>query len=92
MILVASETLLQHHALIRCMNQHHITVVERQLRDPVDLILDDRSCVVVRPSTLLLDEKSVIELADKIASRIEFEQCWLVFEFTGDDERLNLCP
>jgi hypothetical protein len=85
--LIASEGLLQRHSLVRGLEKQHVALIERTLRDPVDIIFDDRVCMTIRPAEVLSSDEEARALVNSILALASFEKCWLIFTLRSDGAR-----
>lgn len=87
MTLIASEGLLQRHSLVRGLEKQHVALIERTLRDPVDIIFDDRVCMTIRPAEVLSSDEDARALVNNILALASFEKCWLIFTLRSHGTR-----
>jgi len=54
------------------------------LPQSVDIIIDDRTCLVIRPASLLVSKEAATNFAINLLSIVSFETCWLILSFSPE--------
>ncbi len=80
--LIVGDNLLQDHQLATVLEKYaNVTLIERSLNIPVDIILDGSTGLIVQTLSALESEECTKSMADNLLRlHVVFDKCWLIFK------------